>query len=172
MSADPIIPFRVGDVKWMPAHAPEKVQTTCPICAGNLAVEVVLGTGEHVGVPCEACGKGYDGPRGYIEEWVYEPRAFRFEIAGIDSMHAERWWVNSTTGGHADVGDLRDSEDEALEVSKQRCAAQYERNMESRAHHRKRTAEHTWSIAYHRKEIADCERRIAWHKSKIEARKR
>lgn len=166
-----LVPFRIGDVKWMPGHTPEKLRVPCPVCNGDLAVTVILGTGEHVGVPCEACVEGFDGPRGYIEEWSYKPRAVRFEISSIASMHRGRWWVNSTTGEHAEYTDLRDTEAEALAVSRERCAKQHEANMADRAHHRKNTAKHTWSIKYHRKKIADYERRIKWHKSKIEARR-
>jgi hypothetical protein len=134
-------------------------------------VTVSLGGGESVSVPCECCGKGWEGPRGVIEEWEYDPQAVRFEIASIASMHNGRWWVGSTDGAHAEYTDLRETEDEALAVSAERCAKQYEHNMATRARNKRDTKEHTWSIQYHRKEIAHCEQRIAWHRSKIEARK-
>jgi hypothetical protein len=168
---DVALPFKIGEVKWMPAHAPRKIQVECPVCAGQLAVTVILGGGESVSVPCECCGKGWEGPRGVIEEWEYDPQAVRFEIASIASMHNGRWWVGSTDGAHAEYTDLRETEDEALAVSAERCAKQYEHNMATRARNKRDTKEHTWSIQYHRKEIAHCEQRIAWHRSKIEARK-
>jgi hypothetical protein len=164
------VPFTIGQVLWMPTHLPEKVTVPCPVCAGQLAVTVILGSGEHVGVLCEACGKGFTGPLGTIEELVYEPKAVRFEIARVWSMHEGRWWVESATGGYADFADLRATEAEALAESERRCAAQLESNMQMRQRHRGNTKQHTWSIQYHRKQIADLERQIAWHRSKVEAK--
>jgi hypothetical protein len=160
----PPIPFSIGDVKWLP------VTTKCPVCFGKLFCTVILGNDERVQVPCEACGKGYDGPRGTIQEHNYTPEARKFTIASIASMHMGRWCINSEEGGYAEFSDLCATEEDALAQSAAKCAEAHERNMESRATHRKQTKEHTWSIKYHRKEIADCERRIEWHRSKIEAR--
>lgn len=160
-------PFQIGDVKWLPVHQPTQVTLPCPVCAGARAVTVVLGDGERVGVLCEACGKGFDGPRGIIQEWEYAPAAARFEIARVRSMHDDRWSVESTTGGYADFNELVDTESEALAISTRKCAEQFESNMRSRQRKRKDVANATWSIRYHREQIADLQRQIRWHESRL-----
>lgn len=162
------LPFEIGQVWWMPGHVPSQVTVPCPVCFGQRAVAVTLGDGEVVGVECDACGKGFERARGVIEEWVYAPQAIQFEIAGVDSMHQDRWWVRSTTGGSAEFSTLRATETEALAASETSCAEQYEANMRRRQHHRGNVKQLTWSLAYHRKQITDHQRQIAWHQSKID----
>ncbi len=161
------MPFAIGDVKWQPSHAPEKVTIPCPECAGKLAVTVILGDGERVGVPCEACGLGFNWPRGVIEEWSYTPRAIRFEIGSVSSMHDDRWTVESTSGGWGMYHELCDTEEEALTVSRQKCAEQYESNMQSRQRHKKNVARAVWSVRYHREQIKSLTQQLEWHQAKV-----
>lgn len=165
------IPFRIGDVLWQASNGSNNVKVPCPVCNGDLAVTVILGDGERVGVPCEACGKGFNGPRGYIEEWQHDPAVSKFVIASIQSFHADRWCVNSETGGWGYFNELFPSEDEAMARAVKNCAEQHERNMQSRQRHRKNVKEAAWSIQYHRKQIADLERQIAWHQGRVSAKK-
>jgi hypothetical protein len=160
-------PFKIGDVKWWPRgeHRLEKVP--CPVCAGTLRFVVELSSGERLTFPCDACDVGMLGPRGTIDEWVLDPRADRFEIAGVSSLHAGIWWVESTTGDSVSLSDLRDTEAEALDVARKNAEALAERNMQSRQHKRAGTRKASWSVRYHRERIADAERSIAWHRAKI-----
>lgn len=160
-------PFEVGQRWWAPKVYPTQVVLPCPVCFGQLAVTVVLGDGEEIGVPCEACGRGFDGPRGTIVEYDHAPAVDEFIIAGVKSMHGGRWWLVSTAGAEANFEDLRASESEAMVESARRCAENHERNMQSRQHKRRATANATWSIQYHRKCISDLERQIAWHQGRL-----
>lgn len=162
-----VLPFTIGQALWAPTTYPEQVQSACPVCFGQLAIVVVLGDGEQVGVTCEACGKGFQCPRGVIEEWEFRPTAKPFVIAGVKSMHSDRWFVVSEDGQESELGQLCETEAEAFAESQRRCAEQHEANMRSRQHKRAATKEHGWSIQYHRKQIADLERQIAWHQSKV-----
>ena len=157
----------IGAAFWMPEGWSEKVILPCPACDGQLAVTVILGSGERVGVPCDGCGHGYDGPRGVIEEWQSHPRAIPFEIAELVSLYNERWKVRSTTGAEAEMSNLYATEAEALAVAVQRAIEHNERNMQMRQHKRGRVQKHAWSILYHRGCIKDLERQIAWHTNRI-----
>lgn len=163
------LPFAIGQVMWMAKVYPSRVTLPCPVCAGQRAVVVELGTGERVGVPCEACGKGFNNPTGTIEEWDHDPGVERFVIASVDSMHNGRWFLQSESGARCEWDELCATEAEAMEKSVARCAEQHERNMQSRTHKRRNTKEAAWSIRYHREQIRDLEQRIAWHQSKIQA---
>lgn len=166
------VPFEIGQAWWAPRVYPEKVTVPCPVCFGKLAVVVELGDGERIGVPCEACGKGFEGPRGTIQEWAHTAGADEFVIADVKSMHHGRWWLVSTTGVEAAFEDLRASEAEALAESARRCAEQHESNMRSRQYKRKATKDASWSIQYHRKCIEDLELQIAWHRGRLLLKKR
>lgn len=160
-------PFVIGQRWWAPRVHPVQVVVPCPVCFGQLAITVVLGNGEELGVPCEACGKGFSGPLGTITEWDHAPAVSEFVIAGVKSMHADRWWLVSTTGAEVLFDDLRATEAEAMAESEKRCAENHERNMRSHQHSRRATKDAGWSVQYHRRQIADLERRIAWHQSKL-----
>lgn len=167
------LPFEIGAQYWMPHSGSRQVTVICPVCAGQLAVTLTLGSGEQVGVPCEACGLGYDGPQGTIREWVHDPGAEPFVIAEVVYMRTRgdvtEWRVRSTDRNECDFHELYPSEAEALAVSEQQCAEQHERNMQSRQHKRKGAARASWSIQYHREQIKTLEQQLAWHRARIEA---
>lgn len=164
------MPFAIGQVMWLPSNGAEKVRVPCPVCAGQCAVVIVLGTGEQVGVECDACGLGFEGPRGYIEEYQWTPAAVRFVIAKVERFDGERWSLRSETGAWAEWDALLPTEAEALERSRVLCAAQEESNMQSRQRKRAGVKGRSWSLQYHRNCIADLERQIQWHQSKIQAK--
>jgi len=166
------VPFAIGDVKWLPAHQPRKVEVPCPVCFGNLFVIVTLGNGEEFAVQCEGCGLGFNGPQGTIQQYQYEPSAIHFEIARVESMHDTRWRVSSVTGGSANYNELVETEEEALAISRQKCADQQEDNMRSLQRTRAGAQRLTWSVRYHNDKIADLERQLEWHLAKAQKRTR
>lgn len=161
------MPFQIGQSWWLPKQSAERLLVACPVCAGNRVFTVVLGTGEQLSLPCDSCGIGYEGPRGVVTEWDWTPGAEPFVIARVDSMHNDRWWLESETGARAEFTDLCATEAEALNVSRQKCEAQHEHNMQSRQRKRKGTKKAAWTVRYHREQIADLQRQIAWHQSRI-----
>lgn len=164
------MPFEIGDALWAPKTSSQRNRVPCPVCVGTGVVILLYGGEERVSVGCEACGLGFDGPRGYIEEWDYTPAATPFVIAGVSSFYDGRWNVSSTTGETMDFDKLCKTEAEALAASAEACAAQHERNMESRQSARRSAKRASWTVLYHRKCIADLEQQIAWHTAKINAK--
>jgi hypothetical protein len=162
-----VVPFEIGQKFWKPITSGEKKRVECPVCFGKLAIIIELGNGERIGVPCDGCGHGYDGPRGWIGEWDYTPGAKPFTIARVKSMHDGNWSLESAEGGWAYLSDLYPTEAEALERSRELCAQNHESNMRSRQHGKDKMQRAGWSIRYHRECIRDLERQIAWHNSRI-----
>ncbi len=164
------MPFNIGDTYYLPHHNPRQISVPCPICYGNKKVTLVLGNEDQVEVECDGCGLGYEGPRGYIMSYTYEPFVSKFTIAGVHSMYQEEWTVKSTGGETANMKQLYTRQSEAL-LEAQRCMAEcIEHNMRSNAsaHMRKKLA---WAVRYHEEQIKEYERKIAWHRSKVSERK-
>lgn len=165
------MPFAIGQQMWEPVYPPQRVRVPCPVCFGKLAVVVELGNGERVGVPCEGCGIGFVGPRGFVEEWRYEASARPFVIASVESMSSRSesdWVVRSEDGTTYNFANLCATEAEAIGKAREAAEREMERQCDTRQH--KRGAElkrAPWSVRYHRKEIANLERKLAWHKAKI-----
>ncbi len=168
MSTQVVMPFAIGQVMWMAAHQPRKVTKPCPVCFGHLEVKVILGNGELATVPCDACGLGFNGPQGTVEEYEYDPQVEQFIIAGVQSMYNDRWYVVSTTGATCDFNDLWDTKELAETRALLNAHEQRERNMQTLQTKKKSIQRHGWSVRYHRDKIKDLERQIAWHKSRIE----
>lgn len=166
MSETLTLPFTIGQTLWAPRTHGEKVRVTCPACLGLGVIEFKYGDGVEA-MRCDACACGYDGPRGYIEEYDFSPNVTEFVVADVESMHSGRWSLRATTGAVEYFETLCATEAEALAESVRRCAEQEERNMQSRQHKRNGKAKATWSAMYHKNQIKDLERQIAWHKSRL-----
>lgn len=164
------MPFTIGQQVWEPINPPTQVKRPCPACFGKLAVVVILGNDEHVGVPCEACGIGYREPRGYVEEWEYEIGARPFVITGVRSMSGNDWVVINEVGWTYSFANLCATETEAIQKSRDRLEALMQQNAEARRHRRNTANKAPWSVRYHRKQIADLERQLAWHRAKVTVR--
>lgn len=166
-------PFTIGATMYLPNNGTEQVRIVCPVCFGKLAITVVLGNGEEVGVPCESCGIGFNGPRGYIEEWVHEPRVAPFVIAELESYRGgdePEWYLRSIDGSAAYWKDLSATEAEAMVVATARADAQHERNMETRQHKKRSVKREGWTVRYHREQIESLERQLAWHRAKVQSK--
>ena len=160
------LPFQIGQTLWSARTAPQQVTVPCPVCQGALAVVVICGE-DRFAVPCEGCGLGFNGPQGTITEYEHLPAAVEFVIAEVTAMHQGRWSLRSETGAGAQFDDLHQTEAEALAASVIACAANYERNMQTRQHKRKNVKQATWAVRYHRERIKDLERQIQWHQSRL-----
>jgi hypothetical protein len=163
----PQCPYIVGQTYYRAQHQLEQVRVSCPICDGHKTVEVILGSGEHLIVPCEGCGLGFEEARGYIEQHEYRPCAVPFMVASIEGYSHGNWTILSA-GGDSSYGDrLYGEEREALAASQKQADEQKEQNARSYSQTKASAKKLTWSIPYHRECIKNMERRIEYHKRKI-----
>ena len=78
--------FKIGDTVYVARYGRESVTLPCPICFGKLKVELILGNGDSVVLPCDYCGKGHFGiPQGVVTEYEFVAKAERVIISGIES---------------------------------------------------------------------------------------
>jgi ribosomal protein S27E len=163
-------PFKIGQTYWLPRHNAERVTIPCPACKGTKVITITYGD-EQVSVDCEACGLGFEGPKGTVTEYEFTPAAEEFTVARPVGLYGDRWSVKATDGRTADFEILCETEAAALAMSAAKCAEQHELNMQSRLHSRSRAKHASWTVRYHRKCIADLEQQIAWHTARINAGK-
>lgn len=166
----PSCPFVVGETYYRAMHQPERVRVPCPVCNGNQSVEIILGTGEHMIVSCEACGLGFERSRGYIEEYQYAPRAVPFTVGSIDGYSFDEWELSSQLGEKTSGSYLYRNEADALAESQRQSDEQQRENARSYSQTKKSAKKMTWSIRYHRECIKDLEMKIAYHVGEISAK--
>lgn len=65
------LPFAIGEQVWSVGSGHDEVRVTCPECDGTKAIEMVKGNGERVTLDCGLCAPGYERPRGWITQHVY-----------------------------------------------------------------------------------------------------
>lgn len=165
-------PIDIGGTYWVAASTPHQVSVPCPVCAGQRWFTVILGSGETLQVECDGCGHGYDGPRGFIQQYQHEPAVKQVVVDRVASMPGsgrEEWSFYTLGKGYYDQRELFTTEADAMAHATVKAAAQHELNMESYQRKKKKTQRAGWSVRYHREQIADMQRRIAWHESKIQS---
>lgn len=143
----------------------------CPVCYGKLFVILELGNGERVPVECEACGIGYDGPRGVVNEPCAGSAVGSFVVSGLLQRGDDEWYLFDRD--QCSSGNRWGSEVFATEaLAEAQRAVLYAAAKEEAAHAAMRRWEYlrkkpTWLVHYHRKNIKRAERELAWHTQKL-----
>lgn len=140
----------------------------CPVCYGHLFATLILGNGEHVTVECDACGIGYDGPRGVVNEPCAGSRVDTFVVAGV-LQNGDGWQALDHSGGRHAWGD--DAFATFLEADARRLVLFADavrdaerRTSQQREHKRKKL---TWVAYYNRRGIKTAERDLAYHTRRL-----
>ena len=171
------LPVQIGDVLWMAQTQPVEVTVKCSVCCGRGSVWIINSEGDEFNVRCEACGLGFDAPRGIEKSWSYEPRALPFEVGEVTRWEIRDgvWTIHlrSQSGLYGEFSQLYPTEADALEASKKRMAEIVEQNIASSVRRRKSSlSSHTWSARYHNQEIEALEKKIALHKTRLLSKKK
>lgn len=158
--------FTIGDSVWIAGHKNTTVKKDCPICFGRRSVRLILGDDSEWETPCEFCGKGFEGPRGWVEVYEWENRAFETKITGmhVSTVDAVKYDI---ADGWADAENMFATESEALErcaVLKAEWEKQEAKNMESRKEYDKK--DYSWHVGYHRRCLKEAQRQVAYHEAK------
>lgn len=84
--------YKIGDRVWWARCGTREVAHDCPICFRKKRVILILGDDSEVEVECDFCGKGYEGPKGYILEyqWVATPEEVRIDGLNIEENNGGR----------------------------------------------------------------------------------
>jgi hypothetical protein len=163
--------FKVGDEAWLARWTPRQVTETCPVCAGNRSVTVLLGSGTPVITPCDYCGKGFEGPRGYVVEYAHEPKAERVRVREVRAQEDAAGRSIEYIVGEGCLArpgeDLFPDEASALAAAKVKAAAA-EDDADERRRYRKNHAPRSasWVVGYHMREAKEHRRLIAYHEER------
>jgi hypothetical protein len=162
--------FKVGDNVWVATLEKRERWVTCPVCAGNRTVTVILGSGEHVQQRCDYCGAGYTYPLGEVrEDVVGEPFAKLVTIARVsaeDDGSGEKVRYTTDQSFVYDHGDVFADDEAALARASEMAAEVAERRARVEQPQKDgslRLRTYAWSIGYHRREAKDLRRRAAQH---------
>jgi hypothetical protein len=140
----------------------------CPVCYGQLFATLILGNGEQVKVECDACGIGFDGPRGVVNEPCAGSAVKALVVAGL-AFDGDGWKVLDQHNYGRKWGEetfATEAEAEARRVVLFAEAAKNaeERTFSQREYKRKKL---TWLVRYHREHIKRAERDLAYHTRKL-----
>jgi hypothetical protein len=160
--------YNIDDKVWIASHGQKEVRKDCPVCYGQLFVTLVLGNGDEIRTPCDYCGKGYEGPKGYVLEYEYvaEPR----QVTITDKTKAEssdgiKCEYRSYDAYFDEVFDTKEeAEAKTLENIKEH-EEQERKNIEWRKSHNHKT--YSWHVGYSLKEIKEAKRKLDWHNQRV-----
>ncbi len=162
--------YNVGDVVWWAKAGTQQVRRQCPVCLGSLYVIVILGDGEQVRAACDYCGKGYEGPKGYMLEWEW--------TSGVQKIHISSKQINDDQEGHhveyrygdyvLRYDDIFDTEYEANDAIAKKIV-EHLKEQEDKLQHSKEfsTKSYAWHVGYHRREKKRAEQAVEYHSSKV-----
>lgn len=160
--------YNIDDTVWIASCGQEEVRKDCPVCYGKRFVTLILGNDDEIKTPCDYCGKGYEGPKGYIleYEWVAEPR--RVTICNKTKREVNGKIEYDFGSYDAYFHEAYDTKEEAeaktLENIKEREESE-RKNIEWRKSHNHKT--YSWHVGYSLKEIKEAKRKLDWHNQRV-----
>jgi len=149
--------FKIGDDAWSDHYGRKEITVPCPVCYGKKTVILILGNGDQIETPCDYCGKGWQGPRGFITEYQY--------VAEAKSVHITRIEQGITAGGvdiiYQDGSHifhrLFSTREDAIKAAELR-RSEIERDEATRAEYIKAKVhkDFSWNVGYHLREAKRC----------------
>lgn len=151
--------FKVGDSVWVAKCSNTQAHVTCPICYGKRRVTLILGNDDTVSLECGYCGRGYEGPRGYVEEFQYKAEPQLIQITGMSINQSNTETVVEYHLGSAHSyrvlreENLFDTLEEAAKRSLE-LKAQYENEQRTKQKYLKKNLNksYAWNAGYHLRE--------------------
>ena len=158
--------FQIGDTVYVVQGCRSMpVEKTCPVCFGKMRVTVILGNGKRENVLCEYCGKGYEGPRGYVVDYELHSVVRQAIITGASFTNHK--WEFALDYGRTGTGESELYRDEeSAEAARSKLMEKMKKEeawmIENRLNYSK--TDLTWRVGYHRKRIQDLEREAEHHR--------
>jgi hypothetical protein len=159
--------FNIGDTVWFASCGTREVRQDCPVCFGKLSVTLELGNGERIETRCDYCGKGWEGPRGYVTEyeWLADPMCVTLTGKDVSERDGRREITYRAPNCYmSDVEDVRATKEEA----EARCAiridehaAEEKKRLEWSKENNKKS--YSWHVGYHLREAKRAQSSLEWH---------
>ena len=161
--------FKVGDTVWNAKCRWEQIQVVCPTCFGKKEVTLILGNDERVILPCDGCGKGYDGPKGYVTKYNYVVEPETVNITGIEiEIDGTKEVARYRNGSYSfDEADLSPTREEAYQRAHHKRLL-LEEDQRTRADLIKKLTHKnfSWNANYHMRQAKDLRKQAEYHDEK------
>jgi len=158
--------YKVGDVVWVASFEHTKKTKPCPVCFGELKITLILGNGDQVVLPCDYCGKGYDGPKGYVSDYEYIADAKKEVITAVNITQTAAGEKIEYRSKHYILypDKILDTEKDAIQRSNE-LAAEYKKERETQARHIKNNTNKTysWNAGYHMRAVKQAKHDLEYH---------
>lgn len=161
--------FNVGDTIWWATCGTNQVEKPCPICFGKCVVTLILGNDEHVQTPCDFCGKGFEGARGYINEyeWSSAVKSVQITAKQVNERNGLRE-VEYRYDNYILRPDITFRTKEEAEIRVLELIAKHEEEdrirLECQKEHGKKS--YTWNVGYHKRCAKEARRQLEYHEKK------
>ena len=161
--------FNIGDKVYFAKCRHETVDEVCPVCYSKTKVTLILGNDESVSLPCDYCGRGYETPKGFVQEHRFIVDAEEIMITGkeieIDEI-GEKITYRSTCYIFGSE-DLFETKEEALNRAKEK-KARLDEEEKTKVEFIKKDVRKSfsWNAGYHIKEAKRLRTHAEYHENK------
>lgn len=147
--------FKVGDLVWNAHCTWLPVSQPCPICYEKREVTLILGNGDLVVLLCDYCGKGYEGPKGTVDEYEYVVEPEPVHITSITlEVSADKTVAKYHAGcRYYDEENLFPTKEEAMEKGKElKMVLEVGRDTRVECIKKSTSKSFSWNAGYHMRE--------------------
>jgi len=161
--------FNIGDTIYNARCQWAGKQTLCPVCFGKLQVTLILGNDDSVILPCNYCGKGFESPSGYVDEYDHVVES---ELITITDIKVE---ISSTGETYQYISCNRHFETENLFLNKEdafvrakEIKEQLDKEQQQRSDWIKKDKQKSfsWNAGYHLREAKKDRKSAEYHDQK------
>lgn len=163
-------PYQIGQQVFVVEATPYRGDDVpCPVCFGQLWVELTLGDGSKERVECEYCSLGCSPPSGKVKEHVVKSSVTPTTVVGLRyDEYSREWEVETRLSGEI----FADQESaEARRVVAHAAAEDYRKRMDEDNFNRGKK-KITWSAGYHQEYIKKLTREMEYHQNKLMQKKK
>lgn len=157
--------YNINDTVWIAQCGQKEVRHDCPVCYGQRFVTLILGNEDEIRTPCDYCGNGYEGPKGYVMGTA-EPRQVTItKKTKIDSNGTVECSYRSYD---AYFNEAYDTKEEA-EAKTLQNIKDHEEDERKRIEWRKSSnhKSYSWHVGYSKKEIQRAKQTLDWHEKRV-----
>lgn len=160
--------YNINDAVWIAQSGQEQVRHDCPVCYGKLFVTLILGNDDEIRTPCDYCGKGYEGPKGYVLEYEYVAKPRQVTITDKTKKEYDGKVEFDYRSYDAYFQEAYDTKEEAESKTLQNIKEheeQQRKNIEWRKSHNHKS--YSWHVGYSLKEVKEAKRKLDWHNKRV-----
>jgi len=158
--------IKVGDIIYVSRFGQKEVTLDCPVCFGKKKVDLILGNGDSIELPCDYCRRGYEYPSGFIKRISMEANAEQMLVTAVKSTQTEKGEKFEYSCGYFtyQAEDVFLVKSEALKDSVHK-AEKHKIETETRAEYVKAQSNksYSWNAGFHMRAVKDAKKNIEYH---------